>query len=181
MTLVTGVVAGSPAYYAGIRAGDRLLKIDGQNVRTIQDVRDAVLARAYNADPTAPMYDLAIARSTPIANGGRSDDIQIEVDGPLGPHQSSLAISDSITSRSRFYIPILVDYESVSDQSALGFLNFIFQFGFNYSSRVRPSATRAPVETSSLSILPLGMFQVHHGLRRSDYTLFWLIRFGSDR
>ena len=106
--------------------------------------------------------------------------MQIEVDGPLGPHQTTLAISDSITERSRFYVPILIDYESVCSESELGFLNFIFQFGFNYRSRVRPSETRAPVETSRLSILPLGMFEVNHGVRRSDYTLFWLIRFGSD-
>jgi hypothetical protein len=181
VALVTGVIAGSPAYYAGLRAGDRILKVDGESVHSIQDVRDAVLARVHNMQANAPMYDLAMHRKEPIADGGRSDDIQIEVDGPLGPHQATLGISASISNRSRFYIPIVVDYEAHAHQTDFGFLNFIFQFGFNYRSRVRPSATRAPVETSSLSILPLGMFQVHHGLTRSDYTLFWLIRFGSDR
>jgi hypothetical protein len=179
VVLVTGVVTGSPAYYAGLRAGDRVVKIEGRAVESIQDVRNAVFARVHSAYPTAPAHDLALGRSDPIAGGGIEGDIPIEVDGPLGAHQASVAVSDAVDGSSQFYIPILVDYESQAHRSEFGFLNFIFQFGFNYDSRVRPSTTRAPIETSRLSILPLGMFEVHHGVAESQYTLFWFIKFGS--
>lgn len=180
VTLVTGVVTGSPAYDAGLRAGDRITRIDGRPLQTVQDVRDAVLARVQSASPEAPTYDLATSRTTPLNTGLRSDSIQVEVDGPLGPHQTTMDISDSINDRSRFYIPIIANYTGTVNQTKMGFLNFIFQFGFNYKSRIYRSATRARNETSHLSILPLGMFRISHGRKGSHYTLFWFINFGSD-
>lgn len=180
ITLVTGVVTGSPAYDAGLRAGDRVTKVDGSPVQSVQDVRDAVLSRVQSLTPNAPTYDLATSRTTPLTSGLRSDGIMFEVDGPLGIHQTTMEVSDSITDRSRFYIPIIANYTSHANRTRVGFLNFIFQFGFNYRSRVYPSATRARNETSHLSILPLGMFEISHGVNNSRYRLFWLINFGSD-
>jgi len=180
VTLVTGVVTGSPAYDAGLRAGDRVLKVDGRPAQSVQDVRDAVLARVQSLTPDSPTYDLATSRTTPLNSGLRTDGIQFEVDGPLGIHQATMEVSDSITDRSRFYIPIIANYTSHANRTRVGFLNFIFQFGFNYRSRVYPSATRARNESSHLSILPLGMFEISHGINSSRYTLFWLINFGSD-
>lgn len=176
--LVTGVVTGSPAYYAGLRAGDRVVKIDQRAVESMQDVRDAVFNRLHGAHPNAPTFDLAVSRSGPVAGGVPAGDIQFEVDGPLGAHQTAVPVSDAVDGHSMFYIPILVDYESQAHRTEFGFLNFIFQFGFNYDSRVRPSTTRASIETSCLSILPLGMFEVRHGVAESEYTLFWFIKFG---
>jgi hypothetical protein len=177
--LITGVVTGSPAYYAGLRAGDRVVKVDQRPVESMQDVRDAVLARIQSANPSAATYDLAVARSGTAAGPGPEGEIAFEVDGPLGAHQASVPIGDAVDGSSQFYIPILIDYESQPHRTEFGFLNFILQFGFNYDSRVRPSATREPLETSRLSILPLGMFEVHHGVGESHYTLFWFIKFSS--
>lgn len=180
ITLVTGIVTGSPAYNAGLRAGDQVTKVDGRPVQSVQDVRDAVLARVHEVLPTAPTYDLTADRTEPLNSGRRADDIQLEVNGPLGMHEASLAISDDVTEKSRFYIPIVVSYSAQANRTRVGFLNFIFQFGFNYTSRSYPSATRAPIESSRLSILPLGMFEINHGVSGSHYRLFWLINFGSD-
>lgn len=178
VTIVTGVVPGSPAYNAGLRGGDRVLKVDGQSNPSLQDVRSAVLARMHKMEPTAAMFDLNADRTTPIGDG-RSDEIQIEVDGPLGPHLASMT-TQMVGDHTRFYIPIIAGYESSVETSKVSFLNFIFQFGFNYNSDVHRSATRAPVTTSELSILPLGMFGVKHELHRSEYRLFWLIRWSTE-
>ena len=60
----------------------------------------------------------------------------------------------------------------------MSFLDFIFQFGFNYRSRYHPSATRAPQKSWRFSALPLGMFEFSkspEGKRRN--TFFWFITF----
>jgi hypothetical protein len=179
ITLVTGVVPGSPAYHAGLRAGDRILKLDGQANPTLADVRAAVLDRIQSVLPTAEHYDLARGRKLPVDTKGRSDAIQLQVEGPLGAHDTSMSVSP-VGEHNRFYIPIVIGYEADDQDSRVSFLNFIFQFGFNYNSSVHESDTRKPIVTSDLSILPLGMFGVTHGLYRSEYKLFWFIRWSSE-
>jgi len=179
VTLVTGVVPGSPAYYAGLRAGDRILKVDGQPNPSLQHVRAAILDRVNTLLPTAEHYDLNRGRTQPLSGEDRGEPIQLQVDGPLGIHDTTMSVEIG-GSQSRFYIPIVVGYETSAQSSQLSFLNFIFQFGFNYSSDVHESKTRKPVVTSDLSILPLGMFGVKHELHRSEYRLFWLIRWSSE-
>ena len=179
VTMVTGIVPGSPAYFAGLRAGDRIVKLDGQPNPSLQDVRAAILARVKTQLPTAEHYDLARDLKRPLNTEDLSDTIQLQVDGPLGMHNATMSV-DMIGERSRFYIPIVVGYETSDQNSRVGFLNFIFQFGFNYSSDVHESESRQPVVTSDLSILPLGMFGVKHGLHSSEYRLFWLIRWSTE-
>ncbi|CAB4565927.1 MAG: PDZ domain-containing protein [Actinobacteria bacterium] len=43
---ITGVVAGSPAMAAGVTVGERLVAVDGVEVRTVADVIDAIRSRA---------------------------------------------------------------------------------------------------------------------------------------
>ncbi|MGK0203987.1 MAG: hypothetical protein ACI9S9_003067 [Planctomycetota bacterium] len=179
VTLITGVVPGSPAYHAGLRAGDRILKLDGQPNPSLQDVRNAVLDRLQTSMPAAETYDLARDRKLARSTEDRSDAIQLQVDGPLGIHDTSMSVAP-VGDRNRFYVPIVIGYEFSDQDSRVNFLNFMFQFGFNYSSNVHESNTRKPVVTSDLSILPLGMFGVKHGLHRSEYRLFWLIEWTTE-
>ena len=178
--LVTGVVTGSDAYSAGIRAGDRITKIDGNSVDALDDVRSGVQLRALSVKNVLNLYDLgpldgdAPSTETPV------EDLLIEVDGPLGVWESTMPISQQGLAVSRASIPIVFHYESSAEETRTGFLNCILQVGFNYHRRLHPSTTRAPVETSWLSLLPLNMFEVRHGLQGSEYKLFWFIRFGTS-
>jgi PDZ domain-containing secreted protein len=178
--LIAGIVTGSEAYKAGLRSGDRIIKIDGKPVASLDDLKLAVRSRIIGSNNTPDIYDLALLSAETQGVEKRTDDIQIEVDGPLGAHEASFPINDEVTTQSNFNIPIVLGYKSNLSEVKMSCLNFIFQFGFNYRSQMHGSKTREPVETSKLSILPLGMFEVHHGLSGSSYRLFWLINFSSE-
>ena len=179
--IVSGVLTGSPAYYAGLRGGDRVLSCDGKPVESLNDIRAAVLGRVADGKLNGPRYDLfeALGHEKPADPGS---DIVLEVEGVdvakgLGKHTAKLGVIEELEAESEFYIPIIVDYESDVNSADVSFLDFIFQFGFNYESRVRYSPSREPLETWELSILPLGMFEFEKGYNRSRYTLFWVIDF----
>ncbi len=178
VVLVTRVVTGSPAYLAGLRTGDRITRIDGRTVDSINDLRAAVFHRLRTDYPAAPTKDLAHADMTLETRAG---DIQFEVTGPLGPHACSVAVADDLEDSTEFYIPIVYSHESDIKRADVEFLDFIFQFGFNYDSRLRPSKTREPISTWELSILPFGMFEFEKRIDRNEYTFFWWISFETRR
>ncbi|MEM7201282.1 MAG: PDZ domain-containing protein [Planctomycetota bacterium] len=178
--IVTGVITGSPAYRAGLRSGDRVVRCDGRPLNSLQELRDAVRRRVVAKLDGAPLFDLATMQDAP-AGSNDAEPISLEVTGPLGPHFAELEVTGGLDTESRLHIPIIVNHRSRLDSSRTSFLDFIFQFGFSHRRRTLPSASRAPVETSELSLFPLGMFEFKHGVHRNEYTLFWLITFGSDR
>jgi len=172
--IVSSVGSGSPAYYSGLRGGDRVLTCNGIPVQSLNELRAAVLLRLQLEGINGPLYDLAkLSPSEPALGAGSK--VALEVDGPIGKHTAKLGVTDDLDDETEFFFPILMDYESDVDSAKLSFLDFIFQFGFNYSSRTRHSKTREPVETWELSMLPLGMFEIERGVSRNRYTLFWLI------
>ena len=179
--LVTGIVTGSEAYKAGIRPSDRITKIDGQPIDTLEAVQDGVRLRALAIKDTPSLYDLTKNLNDAPNSEAIANDLLVEVDGPLGIYKASIPITQATSKSSHFGIPIVFGYDETVQATNVGFLNCILQFGFNYRSRMHPSTTREPVETSTLSVLSLGMFQAHHGLRGSEYRLFWFIRFGSAK
>lgn len=152
--LVCGVVAGSPAYRAGVRGGDRLMAVDGSPPASL----DALAAAA------APGRDLALG-----------------VDGRLGPYETELEVDEDVLDRSGAYVPILLDVDSSATQRRVSVLDFIFQFGGNYRRDWLPSSTREAQKSTYLSLFPLGMFEFRTSPEARKYRLFWLIRFERTR
>jgi membrane-associated protease RseP (regulator of RpoE activity) len=153
--LVTGVVNGSPGYAGGIRPGDMVKSCNGQSI----DNAEAILAA--------------------ISAGAKA--LDLEVEGPLGPHQSTVRTTKDTEANSRFHIPIIIDHTGRVERTETSFLDFIFQFGFNYRRTAQSSDTREPNETSSLSILPFGMFEFERSPKRSKTTIFWFITWSTKR
>lgn len=171
--LVAGSMIGSPAYKAGLRSGDRVITCDGQPVISHEDISRAVLARARGADIPAEWFAPELRMNIPEQTGN----VQLEVEGPLGRHTASLAVDDDLEDEFEFYIPIIIDYESDIRSTSVSFLDFIFQFGFNYEDRYRASNTRSTANQSLLSLFPLGMFEFEHSPGYSRYCFFWIIEF----
>ncbi len=146
---VSGVVVGSPAYLAGIRRGDQLLSFGGSDVRSGAMVQSAVQ--------------------------GESRSHGFSVVGPQGAHQSTLTTVDALDNHSSFNFPILLGYSSRPHRTKVSFLDFIFQFGFNYDGWYYETDERQPAKKTNLSILPLGMFEFERSATKSKNTIFWLI------
>ena len=154
VALVTSVVAGASAYDSGIRSGDRILECNGVPVSSAAEVLQAAMS---------------------------ADMLDVVVDGRLGEHRAGVGTNESVDSRTRLHIPIIIDHTKRVNRTRTSFLDFIFQFGFNYDRIARTSSTRQPSVETSLSILPLGMFEFK---RTPDYnrnTLFWFITWSSQR
>ncbi len=148
-TFVCGIVPGSPAYHAGLKVRDELLTFDGKEVRSQADILAAI--------------------------EGDSRVIPFKVAGDEGVFESNLTTVEKINTSSSFYIPIIMEYSSRPDRTKLSVLDFIFQFGFNYSSRYVSSEAREPAKETNLSILPFGMFEFDRSPNRSKNTIFWFI------
>lgn len=155
LALVTSVVTGASAYDAGIRGGDRILECNGKPVASAADVLTALRAGTAKLD--------------------------VVVDGDLGEHRAAIGTDADIHARRTFHIPIVIDYTSRVDQTRTSFLEFIFQFGFNYRRSVNESSTREAAEETYLSILPLGMFEFERSPKLDRNTLFWFITWSTRR
>jgi len=77
-------------------------------------------------------------------------------------------------------VPIVWKYHSRVDNTRWSFLDFIFQFGANYSSTYMSSKNRAPSKQWDLSLFPFGMFEFEEGPHGKHYTLFWFIHWSRD-
>lgn len=167
VAVVSGVVVGSPAYEAGLRGGDRVLSCNGRPVTTAAEVGE------HLRRPPAPAGDGTSSKPS-------AQRLDLEVVGPLGPHQAGVEVTSGIYGTSTVNIPILYDSSKSVDRTRWSFLDFIFQFGANYSSRHLRSDTREPLSELDLSIFPFGMFEFERGPKGSSTTLFWFIRFRSS-
>jgi hypothetical protein len=155
VALVTGVINGSSGYAGGIRQGDIVKSCNGQPVNDAESILAMFTAGAKALD--------------------------LEVDGPLGQSRAKISTSEDSEASSRFHIPILIDHSGRVDRTETSFLDFIFQFGFNYRRTTESSDNREPNEESELSILPFGMFEFERSPTRSKTTLFWFITWSSKR
>lgn len=151
--LVSGVWIGSPAYLAGIRTGDQIESWNGARVTSLEEIEAA--ASAVTAEHV------------------------IEVFGAPGSHTAAVGPSN-LERRRSFHIPILTKYKQTIQRKRVSFLNFIFQFGFNYRRDYLATESREPARNTELSILPLGMFEFERSPTRSRNRIFWLITWGSD-
>lgn len=155
VALVTSVINGSSGYEGGIRPGDIVKSCNGQPVNDAE----AILA---------------------VFSAG-AESLDLEVEGPLGPSRSKISTTEDSEASSRFHIPIIIDHTGRVDHSETSFLDFIFQFGFNYRRTTESSSTREPNEVSDLSILPFGMFEFERSPTRNKTTLFWFITWSTKR
>ncbi|MBI4878725.1 MAG: PDZ domain-containing protein [Planctomycetes bacterium] len=180
LTVVSGVVTGSPAYHAGFRCGDRVLSVDGDTDVSLARVRDGVRARAAALKLPADVVELPdAAQAAPTQPAAADGDMNLSVLGPLGSHSASLPVRAGAMDSSRFFFPILFEYESSVDQTSWSLLDFIFQFGANYSSHFLRAAGRAPAEQTELSLFPLGMFEFETSPTENRYRFFWLIQWST--
>ncbi|MFT7669988.1 MAG: hypothetical protein ACI8X5_002695 [Planctomycetota bacterium] len=173
VTLIAASLAGSPAYLAGVRAGDRVVSCDGTPVSSYQDVSREILARSLDIDMPVDWFDASMRKDLAEKSGS----FDLEVDGPLGQHLTNIEVQTDLYGNFDMNIPILYEHHSGVDRTSWSFLDFIFQFGANYRSRYRSSETRATQEDTSLSIFPFGMFEFESEKDYDSYRFFWFIRF----
>lgn len=174
--LILSVGTGTPAYRAGLRAGDRVTHIDGVAATSLDQLRIAVLARGEGRG-----YSIQTEEVDPGHRAAPRDEaIEIDVTGALGAYSTTLDVREDLDRRSDVDIPILLEYESSVVGRRWSFLDFIFQFGANYKGRYLPSETREPARYSDFSMLPFGAFEVERSPEQSRYRMFWLINWSSS-
>lgn len=174
VVLVTGVMPGSPAYVAGLRGGDRVLRVNDEPVRGREDVERAV-ARRVAAQGWGLRQDEIGGHSEWLDEPAPSDPLVLAVDGPLGPHADFVELVKDVNDDGHFHIPILFSYDSDVAHTDWAFLDFILQFGATYKGRDLPSATRNETRRVGFSMLPFGMFEFKTAPEGSESTFFWFI------
>jgi membrane-associated protease RseP (regulator of RpoE activity) len=152
--VVSKVHPGSPAYLAGIRARDRIAKIDNQTADTVATINAVLTKRAQQSE---------------------SKSLMVEVDGPLGSLTAPVSVVSHLHDESAFTVPIVWCYERDIDRLEWGFLQFIFQFGGSYERQYVDSASRAVAYSSSLSLLPLGLFELDEDTDEQEIEFLWFI------
>lgn len=182
LVVIGNVQVGSPAYFAGLRFGDRILACDGRAVGDVVDVHEAVLARArHRGLRTLGLEEPDLDGRVDHGLENRQGPLELHVDGPLGPHLARVALDDDLDAETSFDVPILLDYSSSVRRRSVSFLDFIFQFGFNYKRTYQPSEDRWPQRSRYLSILPFGMFEFESTPEGGRQTWFWFITFRTRR
>jgi membrane-associated protease RseP (regulator of RpoE activity) len=177
VVLVASVWPGTPAYLAGLRAGDRLLEFDGRSVADVASVEGPVIARGrergFDVDTTG-------AR-TPLVERSGSGPIAVRVSGPLGIHDTQLDVRDDLTMSSDTDIPILFQCDETVSTLNWSLLDFIFQFGANYRRQYLDASTRKPAKSTFFSMLPFGFYEYDATPEGTRYCVLWFIEWTSER
>ena len=174
VVMVTGVIPGSPGYTAGLRGGDRVLRVNEEPVRTREDVERAVTRRVA-ALGWGLRQDEIDGHGEWLDEPKPDDPLTLAVDGPLGPHVCTVELEKDVKDDGHFSIPILFSHDSDVSHTDWAFLDFILQFGATYSGRDLPSATRNESRRVEFSMLPFGMFEFRSAPEGSESTFFWFI------
>ncbi|MEZ5978791.1 MAG: PDZ domain-containing protein [Planctomycetota bacterium] len=168
---VASVGVGTPAYMAGLRAGDRLLKVDGRDVTDLDDLRGAVMGRARERGIALSAGDERVIETARGVEGP----VEIQVAGPLGSHTAKLDVRSDLGEYGSIDIPILFDCDSSVSHTDWSFLDFIFQFGANYRGSYLPSNTRKPARSTFFSMLPFGFYEQEKHPGDARYCVLWFI------
>lgn len=173
---IASVAAGGPAYLSGLRAGDRILSVRGEDVATIEQVRRAVVGRARSkglALHDAP--EVLVASADPI-----DEPLDFAVRGRLGDHVATVDVSSAGEARSSIDIPILFECTSTRRDTRWSLLDFIFQFGANYNSEYLSSSNRRAAKSTFFSMLPFGFFEVEKRPGYGRYCILWFIEWETN-
>ncbi|MEW6742912.1 MAG: PDZ domain-containing protein [Planctomycetota bacterium] len=148
--VVADVFVGSPAWRAGLRAGDRIVSVEGLNTDSARALAAYLLARSLEE---------------------RGDTVGVEVEGVSGPYTAALELSGEAT-RMRFHLPLIVDVETEPRSAEWSMLLFLVSF----RSQVEASPVREARSRWKLSLLAhaLGIERQPDGY---EVTLLWLIHF----
>ena len=174
VVMVTGVIPGSPGYEAGLRGGDRVLRVNEEPVASREDVERAV-ARRVAAQGWGLRQDEIAGHGEWLDEPEPQDPLMLAVEGPLGPHVCIVDLVKDVKDDGSFSIPILFSYDSDVSHTDWEFLDFILQFGATYKGRDLPSATRNVERRVEFSMLPFGMFEFRSAPEGSESTFFWFI------
>ncbi|QDU65962.1 PDZ domain-containing protein [Engelhardtia mirabilis] len=169
--LIAGVLPGSPAYMKGLRAGDRIIEVDGQPADSLGTLVAAVLARA---DEKGLSIATDERKGLPGPRAGDGP-VGLRVEGPLGVLSTEIDISGRLSEEGEIDIPILFECDSDISSTRWSFLDFIFQFGANYRGYYLESQSRKPAKYTFFSMLPFGFFEVERQPGHSRYCIFWFI------
>jgi hypothetical protein len=174
--LIAHVSPGGLAYRAGLRAGDRIVELDGAPVTRLDQVSGSVLARArekgFEVASTSETFDPA-----PRTVEGP---LTVEVAGRNGPYSTTFDVRNDLSSLSSVDIPILFECDSTAGYTNWSALDFIFQFGANYRSQYLPSVSRKPARSTFFSMLPFGFFEVEKRPGHARYCVLWFIEWTTN-
>ena len=173
---IAQVSPGGPAYDAGLRPGDRIVELDGEPLVDLDQLRGAVVSRAQETGIGIANHGETIRDVSRTAQGP----LAFVVDGRLGRHTASVDVIDDLDDRTGVDIPILFEYESDRRSTRWSLLDFIFQFGANYSSRSLASSNRKPAKSTFFSMLPFGFFEVEKEPGYARYCIFWFIEWETN-
>ncbi|MFO0981204.1 MAG: PDZ domain-containing protein [Planctomycetota bacterium] len=152
VVLISDVVIGSPAYRAGLRGGDRVLKADGKPCTSADDLYQEIVRAGIT---------------------GERDAMELEVDGPGGPHTAALRIKD-FGGSTRVDIPIVFDLDSSARETDWSLLLILLDYDGHYQ-RSPDRDTRSSWDFSLL----FGLFGLERSPSRFELTLLWFIKFSS--
>ncbi len=151
--LISGVVVGSPAYHAGLRAGDRILSVDGRNFETASELKKWILERG------------------PQGGAGRFEVYQKQG----GSYSTEVYFSDFHTTTD---IDIPLAFEFYQDTYRTRWYFGPFGMVVNYKGSYQKSGVRETNYSRRFSCL-LGLFKCTWGPVKSSTQLLWFINFNS--
>jgi len=153
-----------------------IVELDGEPLVDLDQLRGAVVSRAQETGIGIANHGETIRDVSRTAQGP----LALVVDGRLGRHTASVDVIDDLDDRTGVDIPILFEYESDRRSTRWSLLDFIFQFGANYSSRSLASSNRKPAKSTFFSMLPFGFFEVEKEPGYARYCIFWFIEWETN-
>ena len=149
--VICGVVLGSPAYLAGLRAGDVIARIDGRRAPEI----DGLLRMVREQGARGEVMEFEVTRE-----GGRSYVARVYLEDYSGV--------------SRVRVPVIFHSKSSARNTSW---DMIWGILAHYSNSYTASKTREPEENGHYSML-LGLIKFSWSPRGSRTRLLWFISFG---
>lgn len=149
--VVTGVEVGSPAWLAGVRAGDVIDQVDGAPVPPVAELSRSIVARGEAGESMR----WSVRR------------------GPGETHEGTLALRD-YSGETNFVVPFVACYQNGTFRDSWSLLMGILMR--NRNDYVADSQTRR-VQTRNVFSALLGLIRVDSQPNETKVRLLWLIRF----
>lgn len=150
--VVTNVEVGSPAWLAGVRAGDVIDEVDGRPVPTVVELADQIARRG----PAGDSMRWRVSR------------------GREGAYEGVVELAD-YSGETNLWVPLVVDVQNgvYEDKWSLGPFGLLMG---NRNSYIADSGTRS-VEKRNVFHMLLGLLRVETTPRETDVRLLWFIHF----
>jgi len=149
--IVSQVLVGGPAYFAGLRTGDVIGRCNGQPIATAQEF------------------------FSEIRRAGPDKTVEVSVQDSDRSMLFDLPIEQDFTGGTEFYFPFLFDYQSDQQATDLD----IGWFLVNYEKSYHETKRRQPSSNSEFSLL-LHLFEVENTDDSTCISLLWFIHLNFD-